>query len=218
MAEENTPYVRAGEKAGLRVVRDTAVRSGLLEESLAELKPEFSIGTSTPSAVRMAGAYATFVNKGTRSEPYAVTEVEQDGAAIDGLDRPRPVAAMDPGVAAVVSASLSRVAADAIPSTSDFRLGPNVLGAKTGRNDRLRSAWYIGATPGLSTAVTMFRTDPEKGHLLGMNGVGGEDSERGSVFPPLIWHAYQRAVDPDSLSGSPLLPALPAPAAIAPSA
>ncbi|MGW2262269.1 transglycosylase domain-containing protein [Streptomyces sp. NPDC001780] len=223
VAGENTPYLRAGEKVGLRVVRDMAVRSGLLKESLAELEPEFSIGTSTPSAVRMAGAYASFVNKGTRSEPYAVTEVEQDGVTIDGLDRPRPVAAMDPEVAAVVSASLSEVAADAIPSTSGFRLGPNVLGARTGPNDRLRSAWYIGATPGLSTAVTMFRSDPEKGHLLGMNGVGGEDSERGSAFPPLIWHAYQRAVDPDSLSGGPLSPAPPAPAAggasrVAPSA
>ncbi|MEV0787472.1 hypothetical protein AB0I52_31855 [Streptomyces sp. NPDC050423] len=53
----------------------------------------------------------------------------------------------------------------------------------------MRSVWYIGHTKGLSTAATMFRNKPGP-QLLGMQGVGGDDSERGNVLPLRIWTSY----------------------------
>ncbi|MFD0385964.1 hypothetical protein ACFQ2B_37015 [Streptomyces stramineus] len=64
---------------------------------------------------------------------------------------------------------------------------------RTGDQDRLRSAWFVGSTKELSTAVTMFRTKPTEPQLLPMSDVGGEDSRRGNVFPARIWGDYTGA-------------------------
>ncbi|NEA41246.1 hypothetical protein, partial [Streptomyces sp. SID11385] len=41
--------------------------------------PSFSIGTSSPSVIRMAGAYATFAASGQQREPFSVTQVKKLG-------------------------------------------------------------------------------------------------------------------------------------------
>ncbi|MFE4368773.1 transglycosylase domain-containing protein [Streptomyces sp. NPDC056835] len=193
---DNTPFVRIGKEIGLKTVKELAVASGLREESMAKLEPTFSIGTSTPSAVRLASAYTTFVNEGRATEPYSVTEVERAGVAVDGFDKPRARRAMDPTVAAIVGGALQQVGWSALGPPKDGVAYYSVRAGKTGPNDRMKSAWFIGTTGELSTSVTMFRTKPDVPHLLPMQGVGGPDSERGSAFPPLIWEEYQHAVVP----------------------
>ncbi|MEU4952182.1 transglycosylase domain-containing protein [Streptomyces lavendulae] len=106
---DHTPFVESGKKTGLTKVKDLAVASGLREESMAKLEPTFSIGTSTPSAVRLASAYTTFVNQGRATEPCSVTKVERNGVAVDGLGRPKPRRAMSSEAAATVSAALRQV-------------------------------------------------------------------------------------------------------------
>ncbi|MEU2183651.1 transglycosylase domain-containing protein, partial [Streptomyces thermolilacinus] len=68
-------FLGLGEAVGLDRVRDVAVGAGLLPGSMAALEPPFALGTSTPSAIRMAGAYGTFATGGLRAEPYSVTAV-----------------------------------------------------------------------------------------------------------------------------------------------
>ncbi|MFI1014822.1 transglycosylase domain-containing protein [Streptomyces sp. NPDC020965] len=202
---DHTPFVQAGKEIGLKEVKELAVASGLREESMAKLEPTFSIGTSTPSAVRLASAYTTFINEGRATEPYSVTRVERDGVVVDGFDLREKRRAMRPEVAAIVGAALSEVGRQTAGSTKGQGGGhiPPWAGV-TGPNDRMKSAWFIGATKELSTSVTMFRTKPDVPNLLPMQGVGGPDSERGSAFPPLIWAAYhQAAVPPQSPPPSP---------------
>ncbi|WP_371614261.1 transglycosylase domain-containing protein [Streptomyces sp. NBC_00454] len=193
---DHAPFVEAGKKIGLEKVKDLAVASGLREESMAKLEPTFSIGTSTPSAVRLASAYTTFINKGQATEPYSVTKVERNGATVDGFGRPKPRRAMSPDTAAIVGAALRHVGWNAIGPTKDQRTYVPSWAGKTGPNDRMNSAWFIGTTPELSTSVAMFRTKPDVTQLLPMQGVGGPDSERGSALPPLIWKAYTEVVVP----------------------
>lgn len=64
---------------------------------------------------------------------------------------------------------------------------------KTGTTDENKSAWWVGYTPQLSTAVTMFRTDPDSSKLLSMNGVGGFDSINGGALPTEVWTEYMTA-------------------------
>ncbi|MFI6700544.1 transglycosylase domain-containing protein [Streptomyces sp. NPDC050509] len=200
----HTPFVEAGKKIGLRNVKRMAVSAGLREESMAKLEPTFSIGTSTPSAVRLASAYTTFVNEGNQTEPYSVTKVERDGVPVDGFAKPERRRAMSDAVAARVSGALLNTGWSALDAkradgadgaTSDASRGPVWAGA-TNAGDYMRSAWFIGSTRKLSTAVAMFRTKPDAPQLLGMQGVGGPDSERGNVFPVRIWETYQRMVGP----------------------
>ncbi|MEU4955038.1 hypothetical protein [Streptomyces lavendulae] len=89
-----------------------------------------------------------------------------------------------------------------ISYTTSRDMTPSWAG-KTGPNDRMNSAWFIGATQELSTSVAMFRTKPDVPQLLPMQGVGGPDSDRGSAFPPLIWKAYNEATAPTSQPPSP---------------
>ncbi|MFE4534357.1 transglycosylase domain-containing protein [Streptomyces scopuliridis] len=193
---DNTPFVQTGKTIGLKTVRKLAVASGLREESMAKLEPTFSIGTSTPSAVRLASAYTTFLNSGRATEPYSVTRMVRDGAAVDGFEKPGARRAMQSKVAAVVGEALQQVGWSALEPPKDRKIHYPVMAGGTGPNDRMKSAWFIGTTKELSTSVTMFRTKPDVPHLLPMNGVGGADSERGSVFPPLIWSEYQRTAVP----------------------
>ncbi|ATL28498.1 transglycosylase domain-containing protein [Streptomyces formicae] len=179
----NATYVRLGKEVGREKVRDTAVEAGLLRQSMARLEPTFSIGTSTPSAIRMATAYGTFANKGVRHDPYSVTKVVKNGAELEGLDKPVSRRALDPQVAHEVTRALR---------SGGKHAGVDVAAGRTGDQDRLRSAWFAGYTEDMSTAVTMFRVRTGEPQLLPMSGVGGAESGRGNVFPPRIWKAYAR--------------------------
>ncbi|MFJ3876749.1 transglycosylase domain-containing protein [Streptomyces sp. NPDC090077] len=194
---DHTPFVESGRKTGLEKVKELAVASGLREESMAKLEPTFSIGTSTPSAVRLASAYTTFVNQGRSIEPYSVTRVERNDTPVDGLRPPKPRRAMSAETAATVGAALRQVGGSTVgpPQGRPDRL-PSWAG-RTGPNDRMNSAWFIGATPELSTSVALFRTRPDVPQLLPLQGVGGPDTDRGSALPPLIWKAY------DETAGAP---------------
>ncbi|MBW5424629.1 penicillin-binding protein [Streptomyces sp. BG9H] len=178
----NATYVRLGTDVGRERVRRTAVDAGLLPQSMAPLEPAFSVGTSTPSAIRMATAYGTFAAGGLRHAPYSVTKVVKDGTSLPGLERPAPGRAMDAGVAREVTDALRA-------GGKDVGL-PGVAAGRTGDQDRLRTAWFAGYTKELSTAVTLFRVRPGEPGLLPMSGVGGEKSRRGNVLPPRIWKAY----------------------------
>ncbi|MCX4549769.1 penicillin-binding protein [Streptomyces sp. NBC_01267] len=182
----HAPFVQLGKSIGWKQVRDTAVQTGLLRSSMAPLEQTFPTGTSTPSAIRMADAYATFANYGTQSDPYSVTRVLKGRKTLDGLDRPRSRRVLQPKTVAVVNQTLQDVAR----TTGAKSVVPDVASIATGTSDRTKSAWFVGYTKELSTAVTLFRNKPGRPQLLPLQGVGGADSERGNVFPPRIWARF----------------------------
>ncbi|AZQ70053.1 penicillin-binding protein [Streptomyces luteoverticillatus] len=195
----NATYARLGRDVGLERVRDTAVAAGLLRDSMAPLDDTFPIGTSTPSAIRVAAGYGTFVNRGLQNDPYSVTKLVKDGRSVGGFEsRAKASRALPEGVATEVADSLREAGeqsvgdAQGVDERTARAVGPFAAG-RTGDQDRLRSAWFVGSTEELSTAVTMFRTKPDEPQLLPMSDVGGADSRRGSVFPARIWTDYMGA-------------------------
>jgi membrane peptidoglycan carboxypeptidase len=195
----NTPYVQLGEYVGYANVEQTALRAGLLRSSLQYDTAGFFIGTSTPSAVRMADAYATFAARGTHHEPYSVTRVLHDGEQVPGLARPQPVRAMDTSTADTVTDVLRGVIQRGT-GTGAQALGRPAAG-KTGTTDDYKSAWFVGYTPQLSTAVVLFKEDPQHPTLESMAGVGGYTKVFGGVMPTQVWTAYMKA----ALAGRPVV-------------
>ncbi|MGP4000608.1 transglycosylase domain-containing protein [Streptomyces sp. 8N706] len=191
----DTPLLLLGSDTGLEQVEDMAVASGMLKDSMAPRDTSFPLGTSTPSAIRVADAYASIAESGVQHEPYSVTKVLRNDVPVEGLQRPQPRNAMDPQVAAEVTSVLQGVPEITGAAAEAAGLGP-FAAATTGANDTMRSAWFVGYTETLSTSVTMFRSTPGK-PLLPMEGVGGEDSLRGSVFPRQIWTDYMTGLAPD---------------------
>ncbi|WP_371629625.1 penicillin-binding protein [Streptomyces sp. NBC_00341] len=195
----NLTFVQLGKHIGLQKVKKLAVAAGLHEESLARLDKSFPLGTSTPSAVRMADAYGAFNNGGMRADPYSVTGMTRDGEAVEGFEKPEPRRAMDAAVADDVKSTLGIAAWTSLmrdrkfDAFADAGARDDITAGATDEDDRMKSAWFIGHTNGLTTAVTMFRNKPGTPQLLGMQGVGGNDSERGNVLPLRIWASYAAA-------------------------
>ncbi|MBT2510163.1 transglycosylase domain-containing protein [Streptomyces sp. ISL-98] len=186
-------YGRLGEDIGLKKVRDLAVSTGLLPQSMAPLERPFSVGTSTPSAIRMADAYATFAEDGRRTDPYSVTEVTYRGTRLERLERPPRRQVLDTEVAREVSRAMGDVAVDSLAPDTLRALATPIAAGRTGDADRLPAAWFIGCTEELSTAVTVFRDKPGEGGLLPVTGVGGSGAERGDFLPLRVWASYMTA-------------------------
>ncbi|MGW2425499.1 transglycosylase domain-containing protein [Streptomyces sp. NPDC001709] len=201
----NTPYVQLGEDVGYGNVARTAGALGLRPDSLAAPSAGFYIGTSTPSAIRMAGAYATFAASGVQATPYSVTKVTHNGSALPGFTAPAPVRALPAAIADNVTDVLRGVIARGT-GTKAQALGRTAAG-KTGTTDDYHSAWFVGYTRQLATSVVLFKEDPAHPQLQSLAGVGGLQKVFGGDIPTEIWTAYMR----DALSGLPDLP-FPAPA------
>lgn len=188
----NTPFVQLGMDVGLMNVRGVAEKSGILDESMPkDPNASFALGTSTPSAIRMADAYATFAASGKHADPYSVTAVKKDGQDLQGFDKPKITLAMPENVAHNVTNMLENVIENGTGQNAKA-LGRTAAG-KTGTTDENKSAWFVGYTQQLSTSIAMFREDPKSSKLLSMNGTAGEDSIHGGDIPTSIWTEYMKA-------------------------
>jgi membrane peptidoglycan carboxypeptidase len=195
----NTPYVQLGEYVGYDNVENEALKAGLLRSTLQYDTAGFYIGTSTPSAIRMADAYGTFADSGVHHEPYSVTKVLQAGQQLPGFTRPAGTQAMPASTADTVTDVLQDVVKHGT-GTNALALGRPAAG-KTGTTDDYKSAWFIGYTPQLSTAVTMFKETPSNSGLESMAGVGGYSKVFGADMPTQVWLGYMTA----ALQGRPVL-------------
>jgi membrane peptidoglycan carboxypeptidase len=187
----NTPFVQLGVDVGMAKVADVAQKSGILKDSFAGLNASFALGTSTPSAIRMADAYATFAASGKQADPYSVTEVKYRGSELSGFEKPRVKQAMPENVANNVTDVLENVIENGTAQHAK-ELGRRAAG-KTGTTDENKSAWFVGYTQQLSTSVAMFREDPKSHKLLSMNGTAGKDSIHGGDIPTQVWTEFMKA-------------------------
>ncbi len=200
----NTAYVQLGMDVGLDKVEQSALDAGILKSSLASADyPSFSIGTSSPSAIRMAGAYATFAASGQQNNPYSVEKVSsKDGTVFQHTKKSLP--AFTPAVADNVTDVLKTVVEKGTGTNAQLP-GRDVAG-KTGTTDGNKSAWFVGYTPQLSTAISMFRMDDNENNksrtFLEMYGTGGQKKIHGASFPAEIWHDYMA----QALQGQPAEP------------
>ncbi|MEW1771897.1 transglycosylase domain-containing protein [Streptomyces sp. NPDC086777] len=179
----NTPFMQLGMDTGLDKVRATAVASGLLSESMGPQVPALSIGSSTPSAIRMANGYATFAAGGDHTEPYSVSKITRNGRGIV-LDTPRPTRAVRDDVAEDVEQAL----------TESFRLAhptPALTSAAAGKagsthaNGKDTAAWYTGTLSNVTTSVVVYRIDLNKSlEPLPLEGIAGTGTDN---VPYTVW-------------------------------
>ncbi|MDX3525379.1 transglycosylase domain-containing protein [Streptomyces sp. ID05-39B] len=188
----NSAFVQLGMDVGLDKVKEAATSAGVKEGSLTGAGfPSFSIGISDPSAIRMAGSYATFAASGKQRDPYSVQKVtSQEGVIYTHKTQ------TDQGFTSAVADNVTDVLKTVVEKgtgTAAQLPGREVAG-KTGTTDGNKSAWFVGYTPQLSTAITMFRYDDDETKknrtFLKMFGTGGQKKIHGASFPAEIWHDY----------------------------
>ncbi|MCZ0999957.1 transglycosylase domain-containing protein [Streptomyces mirabilis] len=195
----NSPFAQLGVDVGLSKTRKVAESMGILPDSFDQgnlNNVSFSLGTSTPSAIRMADAYGTFAASGSHYEPYSVTKVLKDSKPLAQFKPPAEQTAMPEKVANNVTDVLQNVVQNGTgKKVAD--MGFPVAG-KTGTTDKNKSAWFVGYTRELSTAVTLFRSDPKTSKLESMNGTGGVPSVHGGDIPAQVWKDYMAVALKDS--------------------
>ncbi|MFF9849212.1 transglycosylase domain-containing protein [Streptomyces litmocidini] len=189
----NSPYVQLGMDVGIDKVRDAAMRAGLREESLVKGEfPSFSLGVSSPSAIRMAGAYATFANEGEQNDPYSVEKVVREGTTFKHEAKSKT--AFSPAIANNVTDVLRSVVDDDRGTGRKARIPGRPVAGKTGTTDDNMSAWFVGYTKQLATAIDMYRFDDDETKqgrkFEKMYGTGDQPTIHGSSFPSRIWREY----------------------------
>ncbi|MHB9862135.1 transglycosylase domain-containing protein [Streptomyces sp. YIM S03343] len=184
----NTPFMQLGMDTGLDKVKRTAIDSGLLESSMGPQVPALSLGSATPSAIRMADGYATFVAEGLHTEPYSVRRITRNGGAVP-LDTPQPTRAVSAKAAQDVEAALTDSFQLAHPTGAPVS---GTVAGKAGTTDDDKASWYVGTAASVSTAVVVYRIDLAKSlEPLQLKGIAGTSADS---VPYGIWsHALRRS-------------------------
>ena len=138
----------------------------------------------------MANAYATFASGGIRSETtYIKSVMGLNGGLLFEYD-PKTMVAFDPNIANSVSYTLNKVVTDGTAFAAQKLDRP--AAAKTGTTDGNKSAWFVGYTPQLATAVLMAKEDAS-GLPVSLSGTGGLGTVTGGSYPAAIWTAFMTA-------------------------
>jgi membrane peptidoglycan carboxypeptidase len=150
----------------------------------------------------MAGAYATFAASGKQREPFSVKKVTSENGTIF-THRTETEQAFTAQVADNVTDVLKTVVEEGTGTNAQLP-GREVAG-KTGTTDGNKSAWFVGYTPQLATAISMFRYPDDESiknrQFLEMFGTGGKKEIHGASFPSEIWADYMGK----ALKGEPVL-------------
>jgi membrane peptidoglycan carboxypeptidase len=190
----NTAYVQMESEIGVDTVLDAALRAGIPETTpgLNIDQPDltFVLGTASPSGLDMANAYATFAARGSRSTPTVIKQVVGSNGGLLYEGAPENTFAFDSQTADTVTYALNRVVTNGTGTAAQALDRP--AAAKTGTTDDNKSAWFVGYTPQLATAVLMAKEDAE-GLPVSMSGTGGLQTVTGGSFPAAIWVNFMNA-------------------------
>lgn len=190
----NTAYVNLEDSIGVQSVADAALRAGVPESTpglnLNNLDLTFVLGTASPSGLSMANAYATFANQGLRATATVVKQVKGSNGGLLYDHQPDLSSQFSADTANSVSYALSKVVTNGTGFAALALQRP--VAAKTGTTDGNKSAWFVGYTPQLATAVLMAKEDAA-GLPVSMSGTGGLGTVTGGSFPAAIWTAFMKA-------------------------
>ncbi len=125
------------------------------------------------TALQMAAAYAAFANGGIYLQPTAILKVESMDGKVLEKHQPRPLQAMKPTTAYLITSMLKDVIQ--MGTGTNARLNRPAAG-KTGTSDEGRDLWFAGYTPDLVGVVWIGYDQPKP-----------MPYEYGGRYPALIW-------------------------------
>lgn len=204
----NTAYAQLNINVGPEKLKDVAIRAGLPENTQGlDTNAANVLGTASPTTEQMASAFSTFAAQGVYRAPHMVRSVtDPQGETLYKPDT-KGERKFDKDIMAETTYALSRVVTSGSGSYAS-NLGRPAAG-KTGTSTDSYSAWFVGYTPELSTAVSIFRTTPE-GHPTEIGSYGGRGEVTGGSFPVQVWTEYMTlALDGTDVQEFPKRPDLP---------
>ncbi|MFD2246914.1 penicillin-binding protein 1A [Pontibacter ruber] len=137
-------------KLGAETLVATAKRMGITTP--LEPNPSLALGVSDVTLFDMVGAYGTFVNSGTWTQPTFITRIEDKHGNILADFTPTKVEALSEETAYMMVHMLKAAAEPGGTAYYGLRHRnglKNEIGAKTGTTQNYSDAWFMGITPNL---------------------------------------------------------------------
>lgn len=189
----NTVYAQLNLAVGPDKTADVAQRAGI-RTTLDTIHAANVLGTDTVHPLDMASAYATIAAQGWYSTPFIVREATYltDGAvAYQGAqDR---VQVFQPDVTADATFAMTQVVERGSGQRWVKPLGRPIAG-KTGTSTDNKSAWFVGFTPQIATAVAFYQPTADGKGQDPIATFGGVRQITGGTWPSALWASYMAQV------------------------
>lgn len=188
----NVVYAQMNDEIGPDKTREAAIAAGLPESTrgLDSVSTSNVLGTAAPHPIDMARAYATFASGGLRADPFIVRSASYlDGSPVytGGVT---PKRAFPEDVMADVTYAMQQVTQKGGTAPQVSSIGYPVAG-KTGTSSDNLSAWFVGFTPQLVTAVALYQLD-DAGNPASITPFGGYKEITGGSVPADLWTTYMK--------------------------
>ncbi|MBD1397258.1 transglycosylase domain-containing protein [Pontibacter sp. JH31] len=137
-------------KLGAETLVKTAKRMGI--STPLEANPSLALGVNDVTLYDMVGAYGTFVNNGTWTEPNFITRIEDKHGNVLAEFVPRTVESLSEETAYMMVHMLKAAAEPGGTAYYGLRHRnglKNEIGGKTGTTQNYSDAWFMGITPDL---------------------------------------------------------------------
>ncbi|WP_238419302.1 transglycosylase domain-containing protein [Streptomyces taklimakanensis] len=185
----NAVFAQMGMDVGPEKIKKTATALGLPRDTpgMSDALGAVALGTSTPSTLDLAHAYATLANHGERVDRTLVKKITHNGDPVRLPER-RTEQAVSRSSADATTAVLRGVVKEGTGTAAQAAGRP--AAGKTGTAEEDQAAWFAGYTPELATVVAVMGQDPKTGAHKPLYGAAGLPRVNGADFPARIWAAY----------------------------
>ena len=194
----NTVYAQLNLKIGPDKTTAAAGQAGVT--TTVKTVPSNVLGPDAVHPLDMANAYATIAAQGIYSTPFVVSEVRyltDDSVAYKGEKAHEQRFA--PDVMADTTFAMQQVVQSGSGKQWVKPLGRPIAG-KTGTSEKNQSAWFVGFTPEISTAVALSQAGGDSGHdqvpITPFGKSGGKPIKiiTGGTWPAALWASYMKPV------------------------
>lgn len=189
----NTVFVGLNQEVGSATTKQVAVELGIpedtngLDDSLLNV-----LGFAAPHNIDLAHAYSTIASGGQRTTPHIVREVQNSDGSKVFQTTVNPKQVFDTKTMSTVLPALQSVTASGGTAEAAAVLKQD-SGGKTGTSEEQKTAQFVGFTPSLVTAVSMYQLD-ENGSPVSLTSIGGLGQFHGGDWPVTVWVRYMKAV------------------------
>ncbi|WP_217615974.1 transglycosylase domain-containing protein [Cellulomonas sp. GbtcB1] len=197
----NTVYAQLNLEVGPEKTADVAQRAGV--KSPVNSEPSNVLGTDAVTTLDMATAYATIAAQGVYHKPYMVAEATYPDGDVAYTGQTQPVQKFEADVMADTTYAMTQVVEKGSGRAYVNPLDRPIAG-KTGTSNDNKSAWFVGFTPQLATAVSLSQVGDNGSDPVTITPWGEDASGRsltindrgitGATWPAAVWADYMGKV------------------------
>ena len=192
-ASVNTVYAQLNLKVGPANAAKAAKTAGVTVP-----QPDVAsnvLGTGEMHILDDASGYATIASGGMYAPPHIVAKVLNPDGSVAFTGGSTPTRVFPADVMADTTYALQQPVLMSIGTAHGYikPLGVPIAG-KTGTSQDNKSAWFVGFTPKIVTAVAMFQNGPDGSSLDSITPFGTKDQVVGGTWPAKLWADYMKPV------------------------